>query len=157
MRRINPSTLKPCPFCGKDKPIVLHRINANTVTCRKCGAQVKQSGMGLGDAAWRWNRRSAKGFNRPKKPNGFGRGAAPMGLHVVVIEDRSCEEPLRVWGPFKTREDAANRRCAWAYKNGFDPIYLQAERDASLIESNHWHAYVLPLEAASMLLPESTQ
>ncbi len=51
--------LIPCPFCdGRAKEY--RRINANTVTCQDCGATLRQSEMGQGDAAERWNRRAAR-------------------------------------------------------------------------------------------------
>lgn len=48
--------LKPCPCCGGAAKEV-DRVNANTVTCQSCGLTVKQSAMGMGDAADRWNTR----------------------------------------------------------------------------------------------------
>jgi hypothetical protein len=51
--------LKPCPFCGGAAK-EYNRFNASTVTCRECGAMVKQSVVGMGDANYRWNRRAAQ-------------------------------------------------------------------------------------------------
>lgn len=53
---MRPKALKPCPCCGGAAKEV-DRVNANTVTCQSCGLQVKQSAMGMGDAAERWNHR----------------------------------------------------------------------------------------------------
>lgn len=52
----NKQHLKPCPFCGGGAK-ELDRFNANVITCTGCGIKVKQSAMGEGDAADRWNRR----------------------------------------------------------------------------------------------------
>lgn len=53
------SELRECPFCG-GKAKETHRFNSNVVTCTGCGAQVKQSDIGYGDAAKLWNRRPSK-------------------------------------------------------------------------------------------------
>lgn len=49
--------LKPCPFCGGAAK-EFERLNANVITCRRCGVKVRQSEMGEGDAAERWNQRA---------------------------------------------------------------------------------------------------
>ncbi|PWE13434.1 hypothetical protein DF183_16660 [Alcaligenes faecalis] len=49
--------LKPCPFCGGAAK-EFERFNANVITCRRCGVKVRQSEMGEGDAAERWNQRA---------------------------------------------------------------------------------------------------
>lgn len=49
--------LKPCPFCGGAAK-EFERFNANIITCRRCGVKVRQSEMGEGDAAERWNQRA---------------------------------------------------------------------------------------------------
>lgn len=48
--------LLPCPFCGGAAK-EFDRLDSNTITCQGCGAKIKQSEMGQGDAAARWNRR----------------------------------------------------------------------------------------------------
>lgn len=49
--------LLPCPFCGGAAK-QYDRPNASTVTCTGCGAKVRQSEMGQGDAPQKWNRRA---------------------------------------------------------------------------------------------------
>lgn len=49
--------LLPCPFCGGYAK-QYDRFNASTVKCKTCGANVRQSEMGLGDAPEKWNRRT---------------------------------------------------------------------------------------------------
>lgn len=51
--------LLPCPCCGGEAA-EHDRLNSNTVRCLSCGLRVKQSEMGMGDAAKRWNSRAAR-------------------------------------------------------------------------------------------------
>ena len=69
--------LKPCPFCGGAAK-EYERFNANVITCRKCGVQVRQSEMGQGDAADRWNKRSA--------PVSAEQVTVPQGWRLVPID-----------------------------------------------------------------------
>lgn len=56
--------LKPCPFCGGAAK-EFERFNANVITCRRCGVKVRQSEMGEGDAAERWNQRATPAAAQP--------------------------------------------------------------------------------------------
>lgn len=49
------NALARCRLCGGE-PVEVERIHAHVVSCRTCGLQVRQSEMGQGDAAERWNR-----------------------------------------------------------------------------------------------------
>lgn len=59
--------LKPCPFCGGAAK-EFERFNANVITCRRCGVKVKQSEMGEGDAAVRWNQRATPVAAQAQQP-----------------------------------------------------------------------------------------
>lgn len=59
--------LKPCPFCGGAAK-EFERFNANVITCRRCGVKVRQSEMGEGDAAVRWNQRATPVAAQAQQP-----------------------------------------------------------------------------------------
>ncbi|MGZ9569280.1 Lar family restriction alleviation protein [Alcaligenes nematophilus] len=92
--------LKPCPFCGGAAK-EFERFNANVITCRRCGVKVRQSEMGEGDAAVRWNQRATPVAAQAQQPVS-GADGLPQGWRMV---------PEKI--PMKGLDDAIGwMRCA---------------------------------------------
>lgn len=77
--------LKPCPFCGGAAK-EFERFNANVITCRRCGVKVRQSEMGEGDAAVRWNQRATPVAAQAQQPVSGADGLQAVG--ALVADER---------------------------------------------------------------------
>jgi hypothetical protein len=69
-----------------------------------------------------------------------------MANSVVVIEDRSTQEPDRAVGPFATLDDAVAWRRKWARGQRIEREQIEEGNAGGRIESARWIASVLPLE-----------
>lgn len=108
--------LKPCPFCGGAAK-EFERFNANVITCRRCGVKVRQSEMGEGDAAVRWNQRATPVAAQAQQPVS-GADGLPQGWRMV---------PEKI--PMKGLDDA----IAW-----MRPAMNQAGRDLAYCLTGAW-------------------
>ncbi|EJC65844.1 hypothetical protein QWA_03260 [Alcaligenes faecalis subsp. faecalis NCIB 8687] len=156
--------LKPCPFCGGAAK-EFERFNANVITCRRCGVKVRQSEMGEGDAAVRWNQRATPVAAQPDLTQqtlddvmaGIPARDAEIEALRKEIETLRAQQPIsgadglrdqgKTWSgwacqyPGKLPRLYGEKDIAVANhhpEDGDRLIFLSAQQDADKMDSERW-------------------